>query len=115
MLEHALNTPEAAAGQSGSAEPAHGFRRHHPQAEVDATPKRQYTAEHDGPVTIETYTVMHERDGMPVLGIVACLLPDGRRAWGNVYETGLLKAMGEEEFCRRPARLRGDGTLDVLA
>jgi acetyl-CoA C-acetyltransferase len=93
--------------------PSGGFQRHDPQPEIDVLPRRGYVAEHEGPVTIETYTVMHERDGMPVLGIVACLLPDGRRAWGNVFETGLLKAMCEEEFCHRAARLREDGTVDV--
>ncbi|MDQ1444438.1 MAG: acetyl-CoA C-acetyltransferase, partial [Acidimicrobiaceae bacterium] len=94
---------------------AGGFRSAHPQAEVDALPKRGYAAEYEGPVTVETYTVMHERDGSPVLGIVACLLPDGRRAWGNLNETGLLKAMVQEEFCGRAARLRADGSLDVAA
>lgn len=93
--------------------PASGFTHAHPQDEVDALPRRATVTEHDGPVTIETYTVMHERDGMPVLGIVACLLADGTRAWGNVGETGLLKAMCEEEFCGRAARLRGDGTVDL--
>jgi acetyl-CoA C-acetyltransferase len=93
--------------------PAGGFRHSHPQDEVDASPRRQTAAGHEGPVAIEAYTVMHERDGMPVLGIVACLLPDGRRAWGNVTETGLLKAMCEEEFVGRAARLWADGALDL--
>lgn len=94
--------------------PASGqYRGAHPQAEVDAMPRREAVASHEGDVTIETYTVMHERDGSPMLGIVSCLLPDGRRAWANSNETGLLKAMCEEEFCGRPARLRDDGTLDV--
>jgi acetyl-CoA C-acetyltransferase len=107
LTKHSLGVYSAAPPTSGR------FERHHPQDAVDALPKRGYAAEHEGPVTIEAYTVMHERDGMPVLGIVACLLPDGRRAWGNVYETGLLKAMCEEEFCHRAARLRADGTVDV--
>ena len=64
-------------------------------------------------MTVETYTVMHERDGTPALGIVACLLPDGRRAWANVHETGLLKAMCEDEFCGRPARLHENGTVSL--
>jgi len=92
-----------------------GFRQVSPQAEIDVLPKRPYTTEYEGDVAIETYTVMHERDGSPVLGIVACRLPDraGTRAWGNVYETGVLKAMAQEEFCGRPARLYADGTLNA--
>jgi acetyl-CoA C-acetyltransferase len=92
---------------------ASAYSQAHPQAEIDRLPRRQYVGEHDGPVTVETYTVMHERDGTPVLGIVACLLPDGRRAWGNVNETGLLKAMAQEEFCGRPARLHPGGALTI--
>ena len=37
-----------------------------------------------GPATIEAYTVMHDRDGAPETAIAACLLADGRRAWGTV-------------------------------
>ena len=88
--------------------PAAGFRHEKPSA---PGPRRDYTGDYEGPVTVEAYTVMHERDGSPVLGIVACLLPDGRRAWGNVYETGLLKAMTQEEFCGRAASLVTDGLV----
>lgn len=107
VTKHSLGLYSTAPPLSGR------FERHSPQAEVDASPRREAVANHDGDVVIETYTVMHERDGMPVLGIAACLLPDGRRAWANVHETGLLKAMCEEEFCGRPGRLRDDGVLDV--
>ena len=106
VTKHAL-------GVYSTTPPAGGFRHAHPQDEVDALPRRATTVEHDGPITIETYTVMHERDGMPVLGIVAGLLDDGTRAWGNIAETGLLKAMCEEEFCGRTARMRADGTVDL--
>ncbi|HZQ26649.1 MAG TPA: acetyl-CoA acetyltransferase [Acidimicrobiales bacterium] len=82
------------------------------QAEVDALPRRDYTADYEGPVAVESYTVMHERDGQPVIAIVACRLPDGRRAWGNANETGLLKEMCQQEFCGRPAHLRADGAVD---
>jgi acetyl-CoA C-acetyltransferase len=85
----------------------------HPQAEVDALPRRAWVAEHDGPVTVESFTVMHDRDAGPVLGIVACLLPDGRRAWGNVREPAALAAMTVDDPLGRPAKLHGDGTLDL--
>ena len=88
--------------------PTDGFV--HARPKVDS-PRREYTGDYEGPVAVEAYTVMHERDASPVLGIVACLLPDGRRAWGNVYETGLLKAMTQEEFCGRAASLVSDGLV----
>ena len=34
-------------------------------------------------MTVEGYTVMHDRDGAPEQAIAACLLADGRRAWGT--------------------------------
>lgn len=94
-----------------STTPPSSYAHAKPQALVDDTPRRGYTGDYEGPVTVESYTVMHERDGSPVLGIVACLLPDGRRAWGNVYETGMLKAMTQEEFCGRAASLVNDGLV----
>ncbi|HEX6475934.1 MAG TPA: acetyl-CoA acetyltransferase [Acidimicrobiales bacterium] len=93
--------------------PPAGYRRRSPQAEVDALPRRSTAPEHDGPVTVESYTVLHERDGSPSLGIVACLLPDGRRTWGNVTDPVLLKDMTVEEQIGRPALLRSGGALEL--
>ncbi len=66
--------------------------------------------DHAGPVTIETWTVMHNRDGEPENGIAAALLPDGRRTWGTTQDPDVLKAMTVEEFIGRPAHI-DDGTL----
>jgi acetyl-CoA C-acetyltransferase len=93
--------------------PADGFRHARPQDEIDALPRREQVADHDGTVTIESYTVMHERDGSPAIGLVACLLPDGRRTWANTTEPGLLKTMTLEEFCGRPAVVHAGGQLEV--
>ena len=53
--------------------PAGGFRWEEPQAEIDAsfTPTPVASPDHEGPVTVEGYTVMHDRDGSPELGIAA--------------------------------------------
>jgi acetyl-CoA C-acetyltransferase len=102
-----------AMGVYSTSPPAGGYRRGSPQAEVDALPARQPAPDHEGPVTVESYTVMHERDGTPDLGIVACQLPDGRRAWGNVSDPTVLKAMTLEEQCGRPAVLRSGGTVEL--
>jgi acetyl-CoA C-acetyltransferase len=102
-----------AVGVYSTEPPSDGFRHARPQEEVDALPRREPVADHDGPVTIDSYTVMHERDGSPAIGLVACLLPDGRRTWANTNEPGLLKAMTLEEFVGRPARLHTGGHLEV--
>src|SRR5947209_6849136 len=73
--------------------PPAGFRHARPQDQVDALPRRTSATDHDGPVTIDSYTVMHERDGSPVLAIVACLLPDGRTTRAHAHEPGLLTSM----------------------
>jgi acetyl-CoA C-acetyltransferase len=93
--------------------PPNSFRHARPQDEVDRTPHREPVADHDGPVTIESYTVMHERDGEPAIGLVACLLPDGRRTWANTKEPGLMKSMTLEEFVGRPATVKTGGQLQV--
>ncbi len=94
--------------------PSHPFRHADTQAEVDALPRREGVLEHDGDVTIETYTVMYE-GADPSIGYAACLLPDGRRTWGQVTDAGAAAEMTRSEFCGRKARLTRDGLLDVGA
>jgi acetyl-CoA C-acetyltransferase len=74
--------------------PPQAFRHADVQAAVDALPKRSLCEEvgsDDGPVTVETATVMHDRDGAPERAIVATLLADGRRAWGSSTEPAVLE------------------------
>ena len=54
---------------------------------------------------------MHDRDGAPETGLAACLLADGRRAWGTSTRPGLAAAMCEGEWVGREAELAPDGTL----
>jgi len=100
-------------GVYSTAPPPNGFGHARPQDEVDALPRREALADYEGPVTIESYTVMHERDGEPAIGLVACLLPDGRRTWATTNEPGLMKAMTLEEFVGRPAVVKSAGQLEV--
>lgn len=85
-------------GVYGTTPPAHGFRSARPQEEVDAAPGRTLLTDHDGPVTVETYTVMHDRDGAPVQAIAATLTPDGARTWATSDEPAVLSGLldGEE-------------------
>ena len=54
---------------------------------------------------------MHDRDGVPETAIAACLLADGRRAWGTSTDGDLAAAMCVGEWVGRPVRLTDDGTL----
>ena len=93
--------------------PAGGFRWEAPQDEVDASYTPTVAAEdHVGDVTIEGYTVMHDRGGAPEVGICALRTPDGRcRTWGSVRDADVLAAMEAEEFVGRTAAVDAEGTL----
>ena len=106
MTKHAV-------GLWSTAPPAGGFRHASPQDEVDALPQRTPASDHEGDVTVETYTVVHDGDGQPELGILALLTPDGRRAWGNVTDSDTLAGLMEREGCGRPARLGADGRTEL--
>jgi acetyl-CoA C-acetyltransferase len=90
--------------------PAEGFRHQDPQAEVDRSPRREAVVDHEGEVTVETYTVMYGERG-PEIAHAACLLPDGRRTWANLRDADVVEAMTREEFCGRRGRIDGKGTL----
>ena len=98
-------------GIFSTAPPAGPFRYDVPQDRVDAMPTRESVPEFDGPVEIESYTVMYGSNG-PSAALAACLLDDGRRAWGNTDDVDVMQAMVSEEFCGRRARLRKPGTID---
>jgi acetyl-CoA C-acetyltransferase len=93
--------------------PAAGFRHGSPQDDVDALPRRDVATGEDaaGPVTIEAYTVIHDRNGDPEVVHAACLCADGRRAWASSRDLGLAAAMCEGEWVGRSAVLGPDGTL----
>lgn len=108
-------TTKHAFGVYGTTPPVHGFRHAHPQDRIDARPRRDGAAAADaaGPATIEAYTVMHDRDGAPEKGFAACLLPDGRRAWGTSSDPDLTVAMCDGEWVGRSVTLDTDGTLST--
>ena len=103
-----------AIGVWSSEPPAHPFRAADPQDEVDALPATTPVEHHEGPVTVEAYTVMHERDGSPDNAVVACRTPDGGRTWGLSRDPDLLRAMCTQELVGTEGELRGDeATLTV--
>lgn len=99
-------------GVYSASPPAADFRHDVPQTDVDAMPTREVAESWEGPVTIESYTVMHGADG-PTSGLAACLLDDGRRTWGNTRDAAVLDAMQRQEFCGMPAKLGAEGALVV--
>lgn len=89
------------------------------QAKVDADVSPAFTVEANGAATVETYTVVFNREGEPESGIVIGRLddgpdgqgPDGRgtRFLSNTpVDAGLLTAMTREEFVGRRGRVSYD-------
>ena len=96
-----------------SAEPSKdGFRYENLQPQVDAFPLREALLDWDGPVTLEAYTVAHQK-GQPRIAHVACLTDAGQRTWATIEDPALLAAMMREEFCGRRGRVDGHGKLQV--
>ena len=90
--------------------PTRAYGHDEPQERVDAMPTCELAESARGPAEIESYTVMFSRDG-PTIGLAACLLPDGRRAWANTRDAEALDAMVTEEFCGRQAHINMGGTV----
>ena len=101
-------------GVYSTAPPAAGaFRWRSTQAEVDAQPTRELDDAPDGPAEIETYTVMHGRDGEPEQGLAALRMPDGRRAWGVTNDAPTMAAMTVDEMIGRKATVTPEGVLSL--
>ena len=72
------------------------------QREVDALPSRPTPADPPTNLTIETYTVTHDREGTPQRAIVACLDRDGARHWAETREVDQLERLLTEDCCGTP-------------
>jgi acetyl-CoA C-acetyltransferase len=92
--------------------PAGGFRWADVQDEVDALPRREVCPDADGPAVVESWVVEHDRDGSATRAIAACLLDDGRRAWGTSTAGDVVAELraGDEQV-GRPVKLTPAGEL----
>lgn len=100
-------TTKHAIGLYSTAPPGSGFRWENVQSEVDAaTSPRQLADDYEGPATVESYTVMHERDGSMASAIVAVLIPEGSRAWAGSTDSDVMKAMTTDDLVGRAATVR---------
>jgi acetyl-CoA C-acetyltransferase len=102
-----------AVGVWSTTPPASGFRHESPQDAVDAGPQRTPAADFEGDATIESYTVVHDREGEPELAIVALLTPDEHRTWGNISDGDDMRSLMAEEGCGRKARLGAGGRAEL--
>lgn len=96
--------------------PKDGYRHDSPQSQIDLLPRRDVanSIQAKGSATIESYSVMHNRDGLPETVCASALLADGRRAWATSSDTDLAEAMTHDEWVGKLAMLDGLGTLHVI-
>ena len=107
-------TSKHAFGVYGARPPAAGaFRTDEVQAEVDALPRRVAADDHVGPVEVESYTVMHDRDGRPERGLLALLTAGGERTWGSSDDPATMAELLTTAAVGRAGDLAADGTLTL--
>ena len=109
-------TTKHAFGVYSTEPPAVPFRHAYPQDEIDAMPRREVAAPTDAAgakATLEAYSVMHGRDGQPEMINAACILADGRRAWGESTDASLGRDMCSEEFVGKSVDLDAAGVFHV--
>ena len=98
--------------------PANGFRWADVQEAVDALPTRELCEAVDdgvgGSATVESWVVVHGRDGEPERVLAATLLDDGRRAWGYADDAATVAEMrsGAEQI-GRAVKVDADGHLHL--
>ncbi len=96
----------------GTEPPARAFRRVDVQDEIDEYPTREVDERPEGRATVESFTVMHDRQG-PQQALLTALMPDGRRALASSADPDLMAAMVEQEFVGAHCHLRPDGHVEV--
>jgi len=106
-------TTKHAFGVYATTPPKNGFAYDYPQDQIDALPRRSLASPADaaGEMTIEGYSVMHDREGNPERSIASCILADGRRAWADTTDVSIGRDMCINEWVGRTVRADESGTL----
>ncbi|MGI8664260.1 MAG: acetyl-CoA acetyltransferase [Acidimicrobiales bacterium] len=102
-----------AIGVYGTAPPTDGFRHEDVQAEVDEAPTTESISEWEGTVTIEAWTVMHDRSGSPEVAFAAVRTPEGARTWGISRDADVLTTLLTEDVAGSKASIDAEGSLRI--
>jgi acetyl-CoA C-acetyltransferase len=106
VQKHAFGVYSAQPPRSGQ------FRSAHPQFAIDsAEERRQVVGDYIGPATMESWTVMHERDGSPSRAHATVLLDDGRRAWGVSNDGATMALLETDDIAGRAVEIGPDSAL----
>ena len=98
-------------GVYGSAPPPHGFRYSHPQFSVDTEQAVEVLDHYVGPATLETWTVMHERDGSTGRAHGVVRTADRHRVWWTSSDPAIAEALESEDLIGTPVAITEDAQL----
>ncbi len=93
--------------------PPQSFRHEDLQEQIDRHPIEVVDPELTGPVTVETYTIAHDREAGPVAATFAVRSPQGTRGWATMARADELAAIAGTELIGRTGDLVPDGTLHL--
>jgi acetyl-CoA C-acetyltransferase len=94
--------------------PAREFEVSHPQAEIDALPRRTPAGLVEANGILEASSVSYERDGTPSVGIVTAILDDGTRVVANTRDAGTLGALVTDGLAGERVKITNDGKTNSL-
>jgi acetyl-CoA C-acetyltransferase len=97
-----------------STEPTAEFSYESAQAAIDAHPRREVAVGFTGRVRVESYTVMHGRDGSAENAVLACRTADERRAWGIVRDPDAAASLTTIDGIGALVDLAEDGTARLV-
>ncbi len=107
LTKHAL-------GLYSNRPPEASFRFADVQETVDAVEGVECDETYHGNVSIEAYTVMHDREG-PEVGLCALRTPTNQRTWGRVEERETLESMMSDEAIGSSGVLLENGRLELTS
>jgi acetyl-CoA C-acetyltransferase len=83
------------------------------QPEVDALPTRRAAPHHTGEATVESYTVMHDREGNPERAFIFGRLDDDRRTLVTTTDATVVAALLADDPLGRRAHVDDGALVDV--
>lgn len=93
--------------------PRGGFRRESVQAAVDAETRTTVRGAYDGPATLESWTVQHDRDGRPEQAMAALRTPDGGRTLARTADAEVVTRLVTDEAEGAAAVVAADATFTL--
>ena len=93
--------------------PPQAFRHEDLQEQIDREPIELVDPDLEGPVTVETYTISHDRDAGPIAATFAVRDAKGTRSWATMNKPTDLHAIAGTELIGATGRLKKGGALDL--